>query len=82
MEQAAPGHGITIPVERAEVGGARGCIQRSNVSMMIMRPPQQGQGGHGSGASAGSAVCLGVGAAISMRARAMLALRPPLASRP
>jgi hypothetical protein len=32
------------PVVAGAWGGARGCIQRSKVSMMRMRPPQQGRG--------------------------------------
>ena len=33
------GHGLSAPS-----GGARGAAARSKVSMMIMRPPQQGHG--------------------------------------
>ena len=50
-----PGHGVIIPVDAGEAGGARGCIQRWKVSMMIMRPPQHGQGGCGSVSSTGAA---------------------------
>jgi hypothetical protein len=39
-------------------GGARACIQRSKVSMMRMRPPQQGHGGSQSSAS-GASTALG-----------------------
>jgi hypothetical protein len=39
--EPAPGHNGAP----GAAGGARGCIQRSKVSMMRMRPPQQGQGG-------------------------------------
>ena len=42
--QAVPGHAGALVVAEAW-GGARGCIQRSKVSMIRMRPPQQGQGG-------------------------------------
>jgi hypothetical protein len=42
-DQAVPGHD-DVPVAAGARGGARGCIQRSKVSMMRMRPPQQGQG--------------------------------------
>src|SRR5271168_568560 len=55
---AVPGHG-GVPVALGAWGGARGCIQRSKVSMMRMRPRQQGQGGRhsiGSGASTGFGV--------------------------
>jgi len=40
--RAVPDHGVALPVGAAEAGGARGCIQRWKVSMMIMCPPQQG----------------------------------------
>jgi hypothetical protein len=43
-DQAVPGHD-GAPVVAEAKGGARGCIQRSKVSMMRIRPPQQGQGG-------------------------------------
>ncbi len=43
-EQTVPGHD-GVPVAVGARGGARGCIQRSKVSMMRMRPPQQGHGG-------------------------------------
>ena len=72
-----PGHGVIIPVDAGEAGGARGCIQRWKVSMMIMRPPQHGQGGCGSVSSTGLAT-----GPSRARARATLALRPALASRP
>jgi len=42
-DQAVPGHD-GVRVAAGARGGARGCIQRSKVSMMRMRPPQQGQG--------------------------------------
>ena len=42
---AVPGHGELFPAEHVGRGGARGWVQRSNVSRMIMRPPQQGHGG-------------------------------------
>lgn len=44
-DQVVPGHARTVPVVAIVDGGARGCCQRSNVSMMIMCPPQQGHGG-------------------------------------
>jgi hypothetical protein len=34
-------------------GGPRGCLHRSNTSMTIMRPPQQGHGGRKSSGSSG-----------------------------
>ena len=77
-----PGHDVTVPVDATVSGGARGCRPRSKVSMIVMRPPQHGQDGRGSGASAGSVVSSGVGTASNSLARARLALRPALASRP
>jgi hypothetical protein len=60
----------------------------SKISMTIIRPPQQGQG-RGSTRSSSGAVELvgsdglaGAGMASNLRARAMLAARWPLASRP
>jgi len=50
-----PDHGGVIPVDAGGAGGARGCIQRWKISMMIMRPPQRGQGERGSVSSTGSA---------------------------
>jgi len=57
--------------------------------MMFMRPPQPGHGWVGlsiaaalSGGCGWCAVCTGVTAAISLRARAMVSVLVPLASRP
>jgi len=44
-ERATPGHGASSRSYVAAVGGGRGCRQRSNVSMMIICPPQLGHGG-------------------------------------
>jgi hypothetical protein len=77
-----PGHGVIIPVDAGEAGGPRGCIQRWKVSVMIMRPPQHGQGGSGSVSSTGSSGFAAGGTASSARARATLALRVALASKP
>jgi hypothetical protein len=72
----------------AGVGRCLGSQPRAKVSMMNMRPPQQG---HGRGSmrawsAAGVSVMSGgsglTGAAINSRARAMLTARLPLASRP
>jgi hypothetical protein len=52
---AVPGHGGIIPAGACAGGGARGWHHCPKLSMMRMRPPQQGQGGVGSDASAGSA---------------------------
>ena len=71
-----------FPVEVVSSGGARGCIQQPKVSMMIMCPPQHGQGGRRSEWCVGSEVSDGGGTASSSRALAMLALRVLLASRP
>ena|SRR5271154_5415171 len=81
-DQAVPGHD-GAPVASAARGGARGWVQRSKVSMMRMRPPQQGQGGSwagGSSISTGSGV--GGDTASHSRTRAMLALRVALANNP
>ena len=74
------------------VGGGgryRGVEPRLKVSMMFMRPPQPGHGWVGlfvaallSGGCGWCAVCPGVTAAISSRARAMVSVLVPLASRP
>ena len=42
---AMPGHGAHSRVRALEGGGARGWHHRAKVSMMLMRPPQQGQDG-------------------------------------
>lgn len=84
VERAVPGHDAVHLLDRRGAGGARGWLQRSMVSMMIMRPPQQEQGGRwsdGSGVASGAAGAVG-GAPRSSRARARLSRRPPLASRP
>ena len=71
-----------------DVGRCLGSQPRAKVSMMIMRPPQQGQG-RGSTRGSSAAAALGVsgsfergGTASSARARAMLAARLPLANSP
>jgi hypothetical protein len=77
-ELVVPGHDAIIRVD----WGARGCVGRSKISMMIMRPPQHG---HGSRRSSGvtDATVSGVGGtASSSRARPTFTLRPALASRP
>jgi hypothetical protein len=71
--RAVPGHGVIIPVGAADTGGPRGSIPLWKVSMMIMRPPQQGHGGRRSGGSpwsTGSAGLVGGGTASSCRTRA------------
>ena len=69
--------------------GACGVEPGLKVSMMLIRPPQHGHGWAGlsvavalSGACCLFAVFAGVAAAISARARAMVSVLVPLASRP
>ncbi len=79
------GHDVSILIT---AGRLRGEAPRRNVSMTIMRPPQQGHGcesGLGSVASAQlSTPASGCAAVTSSkrRARAILSARVPLASRP
>lgn len=80
--QAVPGHETILRIERGGFGGARGCIQRSNVSMMTMRPPQQGQGGWTSISSSAVSGSGGGAASSNARASARLSLRAELASSP
>src|SRR6266851_397915 len=69
------------------VGRCRGAEPRSKVSMMIMRPPQQGQGccgvcGSSTLVLAALMASIGsIGTASSSRARAMLSARVVLANR-
>ncbi len=74
-------HDTVVPVSRCDDGGARARAARWKISMMTIRPPQQGHGrgrcGNGVSLSTG-----GAGTASSSRARATLALRPALARRP
>lgn len=63
-------------------GGARARATSPKVSITSMRPPQQGHGVRRSAAEAGLGVWGGAGTASSSRARAMLALHRPVASRP
>ena len=87
---AIRGHEVSILIViGVVVGRYRGVEPRSNVSMIIMRPPQHGHGWGGwsvaaalSGACCLCAVCAGFAAAISSRARAMVWALVPLASRP
>lgn len=81
LDQAMPGHGVMVPVGTASLGGARGCRQRSKVSMTTMCPPQHGHGGRASSGSSGTS---GGGGATpsSSRARSICALREAPASRP
>src|SRR6266851_6792748 len=69
------------------VGRYRGALPRSKVSMMSMRPPQQGQGcespdGPPASVSAGFSGFVAGGATRSWRARAIFSAREPLANRP
>jgi hypothetical protein len=69
-------------------GRCFGCCPRKKVSMMIMRPPQQGQGCSGSFGSSGGALpalmaSIGMsGTASNSRARAIFLARVWLVSRP
>lgn len=82
MEQVMPGHGIISGIGVEMSGGARGCRQRSKVSMMIICPPQQGHRGRRSTGSSRIASSGGAATSSNARARARLALRDELASRP
>ena len=44
-----PGHDTIVPVKGCDDGGARARAARWKISMMTIRPPQQGHGGRGSG---------------------------------
>src|ERR1700760_511371 len=80
--QAVPGHDGVLPVVADGCGGARGSRQRPKVAMMVMCPPQQGQGGSqscGSGTSTGAG---GGATASNSRAREILALHAALARKP
>lgn len=81
MDWTMPGHGVVVPAGAALFGGARGCRQRSKVSMTTMCPPQHGHGERASSGSSGTAA--GGGATPSnSRARSRCALRVAPASRP
>ena len=80
--QAMPDHGANSGIRIGMFGGARGCRQRSKVSMMTMWPPQQGQGGRRSAGSSAAGSSGGTVTSSKVRARARLALRDELASRP
>ena len=84
LKLAVPGHGAIIPAGGRKRGGARARKVGSKMSMTTMRPPQQGHGGFGTGGSApsGAGASTAIGTARSSRARAVLALRPAVASRP
>ena len=76
------GHDAVVPVQRCDDGGARARAARGKISMMTMRPPQQGHGGRSSGGEAASSTSLRAGASSSARARATLSLRLALARKP
>src|SRR5712691_1701472 len=82
-------HDVSILIAVGGGGRYRGVEPRLKVSMTLMRPPQHGQGWGGlsvaaalSGGCCLCAVCAGVAAAISSRARAMVSVLVPLASSP
>jgi len=51
---AIPGHEAVSRFVAAVSGGPRGCLHRSNILMIIMRPPQQGHDGRRSAGSSGA----------------------------
>lgn len=77
-----PGHGEFSRFVAVESGGPRGCRHRSNVSMMIMRPPQHRHGGRKSVGSTELSSSDGGATFSSSRASARLALRAEPANRP
>ena len=82
LDLVVPGHGALIRLSigvGAEPG--RGATP-SKLSITSMRPPQQGHGVRRSAEEAGLVASGGAGTASSSRARAMLALHRPVASRP
>ena len=89
MDRRRGHHEVSILIAAGTgVGRCFGSEPRAKVSMMNMRPPQQG---HGLGSTRGWSIAAAVeisggweggGAASRLRARAMLAARRPLASSP
>ena len=69
-----PGHGAFYQLVAVASGGPRGCLQHSNVSMTIIRPPQQGHAGRKSSGSSESPGSGGAATFSSSRASTMLAL--------
>src|ERR1700694_5478667 len=89
LDQRCQHHEVSILIMAgACVGRCFGSLPRAKVSMMNMRPPQQGhgrgsmRGSSAAGASEASCCSERTGTASSSRARAMLAARVPLASSP
>ena len=82
LEYAMPDHGAVSRFVAGLSGGPRGCLQRSNTSMTIMRPPQHGHGGRKSCGSPDVSSSGGAATSRSSRASARLALRAEPASRP
>jgi len=89
VEQQWQRHDVSILIVcGAEEGRCLGCCPGKKVSMMIMRPPQQGQGCSGAFGSSGLAlaalmVSMGISATASKsRARAIFLARVWLVSRP
>lgn len=73
---------LTIPCHEAvsrfvavASGGPRGCLQRSNISLTIIRPPQQEHSGRKSSGSPGVPSSTGRATSSSSRASARLILR-------
>ena len=75
-------HDTVVPGRGRDDGGARAQAACWKISMMTIRPPQQGHGGRRSGGEAVSSFSVRVGAASISRARATLSLRPALARKP
>ena len=75
-------HDTVVLVNGYDDGGARARPARWKVSMMTIRPPQQGHGGRRSSSEAASSSSVRAGAASNFRARATLCLRPALARKP
>jgi hypothetical protein len=53
-----PGHEAISRFVAGASGGPRGCLHRSNTSMTIIRPPQQGHGGRKSSGGVALTACL------------------------
>ena len=76
-----PGHATMVPEKGCDAGGAPARAARWKISMMTIRPPQQGHGKGGSGSGV-SSTAGDTGTASNSRARATFALRVALARRP
>lgn len=77
-----PGHDALSRFVAAVSGGPRGCRQRSNTLVTIIRPPQHGHGGRISFGSSAASSAGGGTAFRRSRARAMLISDADIISRP